>query len=139
MTAMPLTKKQVENIFNHLRNNRSDFFFEHVADDVSWTVMGTHPLAGVYHGKHDFQSHTFERLGKLLKDGVMLETTNLLLDGDTAAVEMKSLSTAKNGVPFHNTYCWIVRFRDGMIVEVRAYLDSALVQKLVEENEVPGR
>jgi ketosteroid isomerase-like protein len=138
MTTVPLTKKHVEKIFNHLRNDRSDLFFEHVADDVSWTVMGTHPLAGVYHSKHDFLSHTFERLGKILKDGVMLEITNLLLDGDTAAVEMKSLSTAKNGVPFNNTYCWIVRFRDSMIVEVRAYLDSALVQKLIEENEVTG-
>jgi ketosteroid isomerase-like protein len=48
---------------------------------------------------------------------------------------MESLSTALNGKPFDNRYCWIVRFSDRTIVEVRAYLDSALVQRLIDENE----
>jgi uncharacterized protein len=67
----------------------------------------------------------------------VLRVTNLLVDGDRAAVEMESLSTALNGEPFDNTYCWIVRFSNGTIVEVRAYLDSALVQRLIDENEPP--
>jgi uncharacterized protein len=52
-------------------------------------------------------------------------------------VELKSLSTALNGEPFDNTYCWMVHFSNGTIVEVRAYLDSALVQRLIDENERP--
>ena len=36
---------------------------------------------------------------------------------------------------FDNRYCWVIRFKAEMIVEVRAYLDSALVQKLIDENE----
>jgi uncharacterized protein len=106
-----------------------------VADDISWTVMGTHPLAGTYHTKADFLAHTFARLDKILKEGVVLRVTNILVDGDSAAAEMESLSTALNGKPFDNRYCWIVRFSDGTIVEVRAYLDSALVQRLIDENE----
>jgi len=50
-------------------------------------------------------------------------------------VELESLSTAINGTPFNNTYCWIVRFENKVIVEVRAYVDSALVQKVITENE----
>ena len=65
----------------------------------------------------------------------MLRVTHILVDSDSAAVEMESLSAALNGKPFDNRYCWIVRFSDGTIVEVRAYLDSALVQRLIEENE----
>lgn len=42
-------------------------FFDNVADDVHWTVMGTHPLAGVYKSKEDFLKNTFERLDKVLK------------------------------------------------------------------------
>jgi ketosteroid isomerase-like protein len=97
--------------------------------------MGTHPLAGTYRTKADFISHTFARLNKLLKEGVLLRVTSILVDGDSAAVEMESLSTALNGKPFDNRYCWVVHFSDGTIVEVRAYLDSALVQRLIEENE----
>src|ERR671916_739818 len=70
-----------------------------------------------------------------LKEGVVLRVTNTLVDGDSAAVEMESLSTALNGKPFDNRYCWVVHFSEGTIVEVRAYLDSALVQRLIDENE----
>ena len=106
-------------------------------EDVNWPVMGTHPLAGTCHTKAGFLAHTFARLNKLLKEGVVLRVTNLLVDGNTAAVELQSLSTAMNGKPFNNRYCWIARFSNGTIVEVRAYLDSALVQQLIDENERP--
>jgi ketosteroid isomerase-like protein len=102
--------------------------------------MGTHPLAGTYHTKADFLAHTFARLDKILKEGVVLRVTNILVAGDSAAVELESLSTALNGKPFDNRYCWIVHFSNGTIVEVRAYLDSALVQRLIDENESsPGQ
>ena len=132
MTVQP---SYVKSLFANLENGKSDAFFEHVADDVNWTVMGSHPLAGDYHTKVNFLTHTFARLNKILKEGVLLRVTNVLVDGDIAVVEMESLSTALNGKPFNNRYCWIVRFSDGTIVEVRAYLDSALVQRLIDENE----
>jgi len=59
----------------------------------------------------------------------------VLVEGDTAAVELKANGTAKNGYPFKNEYCWVCRFEGEKIVEVRAYLDSALVNKVLEENE----
>jgi uncharacterized protein len=132
---MTVQASYVKNLFANLENGQSGAFFEHVADDVNWTVMGTHPLAGTYHTKADFLAHTFARLNKILKEGVVLRVTNILVDGDSAAVEMESLSTALNGKPFDNRYCWVVHFSEGTIVEVRAYLDSALVQRLIEENE----
>ena len=132
---MTVQASYVKSLFANLENGKSGAFFEHVADDVKWTVMGTHPLAGTYHTKDDFISHTFARLDKILKEGVVLRVTNVLVDGDSAVVEMESLSTALDGKPFNNRYCWIVRFSDGTIVEVGAYLDSALVERLIDENE----
>jgi uncharacterized protein len=134
---MTVQASYVKNLFANLENGKGGAFFEHVADDVTWTVMGTHPLAGTYHTKADFLAHTFARLDKILKEGVVLRVTNILVDGDSAAVELESLSTALNGRPFDNTYCWMVHFSNGTIVEVRAYLDSALVQRLIDENEPP--
>ncbi len=132
---MTLHASDVRGLFANLEHGKSDAFFEHVSDDVNWTVMGTHPLAGNYRTKSSFLAHTFARLNKILKEGVVLRVTDVLVDGDSAAVEMESLSTALDGKPFDNRYCWIVRFSDGTIVEVRAYLDSALVQRLIDENE----
>ncbi len=135
---MTVQADYVESPFANLEHGKSDAFFERVADDVHWTVMGTHPLAGTYLTKADFLTHTFARSGKILEEGVVLRVTDVLVDGESAAVEMESLSTALDGKPFDNRYCWIVRFSEGTIVEVRAYLDSALVRRLIDENEPPA-
>ena len=130
-----VTKQEAENLFQLLESTENNLFFDKVSDDVSWTVMGTHPLAGTYHSKQDFILNTFGRLNKILKVGVLLKVTNILVEGDTVVAELISLSTALNGKPFNNTYCWVCRFENDMIVEVRAYVDSALVQLVIDENE----
>ena len=60
----------------------------------------------------------------------------LIVKDDEAIVELHSLATAKNGMRFDNRYCWVVYFREGLIVRVRAYLDSAIVARLFEENPI---
>jgi hypothetical protein len=127
----------VRRIFAPLEAGSGAQFFEHVADNVDWTVEGTHPLAGRYLSKRDFQAHTFARLDKLLPGGTQLHVQSVLVDGDWAVVELRSHATARNGMRFDNRYCWLTRFDGETIVEVRAYLDSALVQRLIDENEGP--
>jgi uncharacterized protein len=132
---MVLTAAIVKNIFHSLEIGDSDSFFQHVADNVDWKVMGTHPLAGHYTSKASFKAATFQRLGKMLPNGLKLHVCNIMVDSNMAAVELRAEATARNGMDFNNEYCWICRFAEGQIVEVRAYLDSALVQRLCAENE----
>ena len=61
---------------------------------------------------------------------------NVLMDGDWAVVELRSMATAKNGMRFDNRYCWLCRFEGDRITEVRAYLDSWLVGELFRQNPV---
>jgi ketosteroid isomerase-like protein len=111
-------------------------FWARVADDVDWTVEGTHPLAGRYRGKEEFTAATFARLARVLEGGVKLTVEHLYVDGDTTVAELVSTSTSKEGAPFDNRYCWVCRFEGDMIVEVRAYLDSAMVGYTVLRNEL---
>ena len=124
----------VRKIFSGLEHGDGAAFFEHVADDVDWIVMGTHPLAGHYKSKSDFIAGTFAKLGKVLPDGAQLHVEHLLVAGDQAVVELHSEATAKNGMRFDNRYCWVVYFRDDLIVRVRAYLDSTMVSRLFDQN-----
>lgn len=110
-------------------------FFARVADDVDWTVRGTHPLAGRYHGKAHFMEATFNRLDGVLREGVKLEVTHLYVDGDSAIAELHSVSTTGEGAKFANDYCWVCRFDGDIIVEVRAYLDSMMVAYTILRNE----
>lgn len=131
-----MEKQEVTALFAHLEHGDGAHFFEHVAENVDWTVEGTHPLAGRYHTKQDFIAGTFQKLAKVLPDGVQLTVQNVLIDGAWAAVELRSMARAHSGLRFDNRYCWLCRFADGKIVEVRAYLDSWLVGELFRQNPI---
>lgn len=133
---MEITSDGVREIFKGLENGDGAAFFEHVADNVDWIVEGTHPLAGHYLSKKAFIEGTFAKLSQVLPNGAQLHVEDLLVKDNEAVVELHSLATAKNGLRFDNRYCWVVYFRDGVIVRVRAYLDSAMVARLFEENPI---
>jgi hypothetical protein len=133
---MGITSDGVREIFKGLENGDGAAFFAHVADNVDWIVEGTHPLAGHYLSKKAFIEGTFSKLSQVLPKGAQLHVEDLLVKDDEAVVELHSLATAKNGMRFDNRYCWVVYFRDGVIVRVRAYLDSAMVARLFEENPI---
>jgi ketosteroid isomerase-like protein len=59
---MAITRDRVREIFKGLENGDGAVFLKHVADDVDWTVMGTHPLAGHYRSKKDFIAGTFAKV-----------------------------------------------------------------------------
>jgi ketosteroid isomerase-like protein len=124
-------------LFRNLENpDTHDRFWARVAEDVDWTVEGTHPLAGRYHSKKEFTQATFARLGRLMKDGVRLKLEHLYVDGDTTIAELLSSATTIDGASFNNRYCWVCRFAGDTIVEVRAYLDSAMVNYTVLRGEL---
>jgi len=135
---MAITVDSVRKIFQGLESGDGAAFFDHVADNVDWIVEGTHPLAGHYLSKKAFIEGTFAKLGQVLPKGAQLHTEHVIVQDDQAVVELHSLATAKNGMRFDNRYCWVCRFAAGKIVEVRAYLDSAMVAQLFKENPIAG-
>jgi ketosteroid isomerase-like protein len=133
---MAVTAGYVRQVFKGLESGDGEEFFAHVADDVDWIVEGTHPLAGHYHSKADFIAGTFAKLDKVLPKGAELHVEHLVVEDDQAVVELHSLATAKNGMRFDNRYCWVCTFENNVITRVRAYLDSAMVAQLFEENPI---
>ena len=134
---MAIDEQYVRKLFKGLESGAGASFFEHVDDKVDWIVEGTHPLAGHYHSKADFIAGTFDKLDKVLPQGAELIIEHVLAKDDEAVVELHSLATARNGFRFDNRYCWVVHFNDKVIDRVRAYLDSAMVARLFEENPIP--
>jgi uncharacterized protein len=131
-----LDRSDGETLFGLLQDPQTaPAFFDRVADDVNWTVMGTHPLADTYRSKTSFTHATFDRLKPLMRSGVRLHLQRLFIDGETMIAELQARSTTLEGAAFDNHYCWICRFEGERIVEVRAYLDSAMVAYTVDRNE----
>jgi len=129
-----------DTLFGHLADpDTMSQFFERVSDEVTWTVEGVHPLAGTFTSKTEFMRATFDRLAALMRDGVRLHLRHLVVDGDTAVAELSASSTTLEGARYDNHLCWVCRFAGtevgDHIVEVRAYLDSAMVTWTVVRNE----
>jgi uncharacterized protein len=128
-----MTPDRIRQIFKALETGDGAAFYAHVADDVDWTVMGTHPLAGRYRSKAAYAT-TFAKLGKVLPQGAQLHVEHVLVKDDQAVVELRSRATAINGLRFDNHYCMVLEFEGETIVRGRSYVDSALVARLFEEN-----
>src|SRR5277367_2150161 len=98
ITQMAITHERVRELFEGLESGDGSAFFQHVAENVDWTVMGTHPLAGHYLSKKAFIAGTFAKLGQVLPNGAQLRTEHLIVKDDHAVVELHSFATAKNGM-----------------------------------------
>lgn len=57
-------------------------------------------------------------------------------DEEWAFVEMTNESKTKIGIEYNNTFAWATKWNsEGKIIQVRAYLDTALVRDAVEPTE----
>jgi len=111
-------------------------FFRHVADDVCATITGTdNPISGNYSSKKEWLSSTIERLSRCMSTPTTRIVTNVLVSGDWTTVEYTATAKTKSGKDYAQEFCWLCRFEGDMIVEIRIYMDSALVKNLLEAEE----
>ena len=138
---MAISEYEVRTMFAALASENPDAFFERVADDVYWMVLGTHPLAGEYSDKQSFRRHTLERLAPCFDAPLKFYVREVVVADDRAAVELYTIATARNGVRFNCACCCICEFENGRITGVRSYPDSALVQQLLDRGDphAPGK
>ena len=75
-------------------------FFEHVADDVDWTIEGTHPLAGRYTNKTILEA-TFLRIDQTASKTApfRLSIVNIVggCDEEWSVQELQLLGICKSG------------------------------------------
>ena len=132
------TRALVERLFAAYERGDSQQFFDHVADDVHWTVIGKNPFSGEYRSKGEFLEATYERLATVLKEPIQPHVRRIIAEGDLAVVEWRGHATSIVDRPYDNDYCWIMRVAEDRIVEVTAYLDGALVEELFRTTEHEG-
>ena len=136
---MKVDSAYVRHHFAALAEQQWEEFWGKVSPTVDWTVMGSHALSGHYTSRDAFQKATLQRLNPRMQGGLGLTVTQVIVDADNrACVELSTEAKQKSGKPFDNKYAWIVRYNDeGVIDEVRAYLDGHLVNEAINENAGP--
>ena len=108
--------------------NRGDFdaCFDMVADDVTWTNIGTTALSGTYAGKAELMEKLLGPLFGQLEAGISSTIDALIAEDDWVVALTSGTATTKDGRPYNNSYCQVIRLRDGKFAEVKEYFDTAL-------------
>ena len=98
-----------------------------LADDVSWTNIGSTRFSGKYSGKQAIVENLVGPLFSQLKAGITSEIERLIAEGDTVVAQTSGKAETLDGTPYNNTYCQVMRIRNGKIAAVKEYMDTSLI------------
>ena len=83
-----------------------------------------------------------DRGGRTIKDTFDLskpfgvEIRQMIVDGDTAAVQQRLTATAKaTGASYDNQYCWVYSCAGGEITQMEEYTDTLYASRAMGWNE----
>jgi len=125
-------KKLMESLFARVAAGDRKPFLDHIADDVVMRVTGHYSWSQTIRGKEALFRDFYGHLTSLLSDGNRRTNAHrFIADGDYVVVESVGKMKTKAGVPYSNEYCLIYRLRDGKIVEITEYNDSALCEQVL--------
>ena len=108
--------------------------FALLADDVTWTNIGTTKFSGTYAGKQALVEQLLGPLFSQLKAGISSDIERLTAEGDVVVAQTAGTAEMHDGTPYNNTYCQVIRIQDGKIAEVKEYFDTALVDAVFGED-----
>lgn len=109
-------------------------FAELLAPDVVWTIHGSGPVAGTYRNQKDFIEQASRPLTSRLATPIAPEVHNIFADGDTVIIRFDGTATTTSGAPYRNQFVWILKMKDGLVVNAEAFLDLVAYQQVVDNN-----
>jgi uncharacterized protein len=123
-------KKLIQQAFAQWGRGDMNAVFNLLADDVRWTVIGSTRASGSYHSKREFLEGAVRPLTAQLATPIRPTVLDVIAEGDKVAVQWDGRASAKNGKPYNQRYCWMMRLEDGRVREGVAYLDTEMISQL---------
>jgi ketosteroid isomerase-like protein len=120
-------KQLIQNMFAELSKGNANAFLDNLSDTLRFTIIGTTKFSGTFDGKQEFINKVLAPLSAQLEGGLTVTPENLIVEGDTVAMQARGKSITKTGKPYNNTYCQVFRIANGKVQEVTEYLDTELV------------
>ena len=118
-----------------MAEGRSRPFFDTMADDVTWRWMGVNRWSRTFEGKQTIADTLFGGSTETLGPSSRIVVHGIHGDGNVVIVEHSGRNELPDGRRYDNNYCWIFEFGDGVIREVREYMDTQLVTETFGTNE----
>lgn len=121
-------KKTVQQWFDCIARNDGEGMFALFADDVVYDLKGTTPVSGTYRGKQSIAEDFFIPWRRQIDGDLIVTVDELIGEGDRVVALGRGKAQTVFGMSYDNDYAFVFRVRQGKIVEVIEYLDTALVE-----------
>lgn len=115
-------RERISNAFEEWAAGAS-VFFDLLAPDATWTIMGSGPSARTHRGRDVYLEHVMQPLMARLKGPTVPNVTNILAEGDTVVVRWHQSTPTVDGKIYHNSYAWFCTLKNNFVVDVVAFLD----------------
>ncbi len=129
--ASQMSNKDVAaRFFDQFSNGDIDAAFGLVSDDVAWWVPGDLPFSGT-----KTKAQYMQIVGSIqngFPNGLKLDATSMIAEGDKVAVEVSSFGEHVNGKTYTNTYHFLMTMENGQITEVKEYMDTLHLFQLIQ-------
>jgi ketosteroid isomerase-like protein len=129
--TLTVNKRIVQTFYDSANRGDMDTCMGQLADDVTWTNIGSTRYSGAFHGKADLVARLLQPVFGQLQAGITSAVDNIVAEGDWVVVQSRGTAKTKDGRPYNNTYCHVFRIRSGKIIEVTEYLDTELASAVL--------
>src|SRR5262245_3389931 len=104
MWRTPMSEQANKALLRHAyeelsRGNRTPLM-EALADDITWTIIGTTALSGTYRGKQDVVDRLFARVRARLGSPIVFAIEELIAEGDRVVLLARGQATSHTGKPY---------------------------------------
>ena len=129
--TLTANKLVVQTFYDSANRGDMETCMSQLADDVTWTNIGSTKYSGSFHGKADLVARLLQPVFGQLQNGITSAVDNVVAEGDWVVVQSRGKAETIDGRPYNNTYCHVFRIGHGKIVEVTEYLDTELASAVL--------
>ncbi|WP_144944696.1 nuclear transport factor 2 family protein [Pseudomonas oryzihabitans] len=125
-------QRPVERAFANWSAGRGSLFDDLLSPTVVWTIRGSGPAAGTYHGREDFLQRAVRPFAQRLATPIVPRVEGIWAREDQVVVRWMGTATARDGAPYRNEYVWIFRMDGARATQVEAFLDLVPYQDVID-------
>ena len=101
-----------------------------MTDDFAWIIEGQSRFSRSYEGKEAVKRDLLAPLFEAFATPYRFTIDDIIAEGDRVVVRGRGEVRTKAGKDYNNSYCFVLRIEEGRLVELREYLDTALVERV---------
>jgi uncharacterized protein len=110
------------------------------APDATWQLRGDLPIGGLWRGRDVIVGEFLTMALGLYEPGsIELETTGMVVEGESVVIEWVSRARTRAGARYENHCIGVFIVRDGRIQAVREYMDTLYAHRVAFSGGEPER